>query len=243
LDAQIKLLRQLQEYDLEIYEITQTTDRLRETLDDLSGAYDSLKTTLDAQKAQLDDTRKLMRDKEIELEENNERYKSSKDKLNQVANTKQYNALEKELDTYKKLRVQLEEERDTLRENLEAFQVDVNDKEKKIASLQAQITEEQAAIDRESAEGEVRIVKLETERDKLRDAIPKPIIRQYEFIQSRRPGAAVVAAINGTCTGCNMKMPPQLFNELQISSKLIKCPNCQRILFFQASGDGAGATA
>ena len=40
MDPQIKLLRQLQEYDLEIYEINQTTERLRETLDELIAACD-----------------------------------------------------------------------------------------------------------------------------------------------------------------------------------------------------------
>jgi uncharacterized protein len=241
LDPQIKLLQQLQEFDLEIYEINQTTERLRETLDELVSAYEGLRENLEAQKAQLDDTRRLMREKEIELEENNDRYNQSKIKLNQVANTKQYNALEKELDTYKKLRIQLEEERDTLRENLEAFQSDVDDKARKTSEIQSQIAEEQAAIDKESQSGTVRITELETQRDKLRSDIPKPLIRQYEFIQARRPGAAVVAAVNGTCTGCNMKMPHQLFNELQISNKMIKCPNCQRILFFQPAPENGAA--
>lgn len=241
MDPQIKLLQQLQEFDLEIYEINQTTERLRETLDELVSAYEGLRENLEAQKAQLDDTRRLMREKEIELEENNDRYNQSKIKLNQVANTKQYNALEKELDTYKKLRIQLEEERDTLRENLEAFQSDVDDKARKTSELEAQIAEEQAAIDKESQSGTVRITELETQRDKLRSDIPKPLIRQYEFIQARRPGAAVVAAISGTCTGCNMKMPHQLFNELQISNKMIKCPNCQRILYFQPAPENGAA--
>ena len=241
MDPQIKLLRQLQEYDLEIYEINQTTERLRETLDELIAAHEGLRDNLNAQKAQLDDTRRLMRDKEIELEENNDRYNQSKIKLNQVANTKQYNALEKELDTYKKLRIQLEEERDTLRENLEAFQSDVDDKARKTADIESQIGDEQGAIDKEARASSVRIAQLEIDRDKLRSDIPKQLIRQYEFIQARRPGAAVVGAMNGTCTGCNMKMPHQLFNELQISTKMIKCPNCQRILFFQPAPENGVA--
>lgn len=48
MDPQIKLLQQLQEFDLEIYEINQTTERLRETLDELVAAYEGLRENLEA---------------------------------------------------------------------------------------------------------------------------------------------------------------------------------------------------
>jgi uncharacterized protein len=43
----------------------------------------------------------------------------------------------------------------------------------------------------------------------------------------------------GTCQGCHMHVPPQLFNQIQRNEQLILCPNCQRMLFWQREGDEA----
>ena len=60
-----------------------------------------------------------------------------------------------------------------------------------------------------------------------------------EFIAGRRPGKAVVAAHQGMCTGCNMMLPPQLYNELQLDLKILQCTTCQRILFYESEEDRA----
>lgn len=242
MEAQLNLLRQLQQYDLQIQEIQARNERLQESLDDLQALHTSLADSLQAQKQQLDDTRALMRNKEIELEENLDRYNQSKAKLSSVANTKQYNALEKEMDTLKKMRAQLEEERDTLRENVENFEADVAEKQAKVDELAAQIAEEQAAVDKETSGASGAISDLEKQRTQLKGDLPKQMFRRYEFILSRGRRPAVTACVGGVCTGCNMTVPPQLFNELQMSRRLIQCPSCQRILF-HASDLEVGANA
>jgi predicted nucleic acid-binding Zn-ribbon protein len=242
LQLDISQLQKLQEYDLEIQEIAGKTDELREQLDELVAMYESLTSTLQAQRAQLEETRALMRDKEIEIESNGDRYNQSKAKLNAVSNTREYNALEREMDQLRKMKAQLEEERDSLREAVEESEADVNDKAAKTAELESQIKEEEAAIDAEQSKTKRRISKLEGERDKLKEGLPKPLVRRYAFISSRRPGPAVVPAIDGTCKGCQMILPPQLYNELYTATKLIQCPTCQRILFLgeQAAAEDAG---
>jgi len=37
---------------------------------------------------------------------------------------------------------------------------------------------------------------------------------------------------NGTCLGCFMNIPPQLFIEVMKNSRLITCPSCNRIFFY-----------
>ena len=57
-------------------------------------------------------------------------------------------------------------------------------------------------------------------------------MRRYERVLARREGRAVVEALNGKCTGCQMKLPPQLFILVQRLETLESCPACQRFLFF-----------
>jgi predicted nucleic acid-binding Zn-ribbon protein len=229
---QIVLLRDLQEFDLQIEEIQNKTGVLREALDELTAIHSTLHGSLEAQRAQLGETRALMRDKEIELETNEERYNQSKGKLNHVSNTREYNALEREMDALRKMRLQLEGERDSLRDAVEEFEADVSEKAEKTAGLERQIGAEEAEITKQSSGASGEIQALKNKRDKLKKDLPKRLTRRYDFIASRRPGPAVVGATEGCCSGCNMRMPPQMFNELQIGAKMIQCPTCQRILFF-----------
>ena len=71
--------------------------------------------------------------------------------------------------------------------------------------------------------------------------MPSTVIsrRRYEMIFSRRGGVAVVAVRGGTCQGCHMHVPPQLYNLIQRNEQLILCPNCQRMLFWQPEGEEA----
>lgn len=235
---EIALLRELQKYDLQIEAIHEKTAKLREALDELVSLHDSLSSSLEGQRSQLEETRTMMRDKEIELEANEDRYNQSKAKLNAVSNTREYNALEREMDALRKMRAQLEEERESLADAVEGFAADVADKAEKTTLLEVQIKDEEKAIDEEAAKAGTDVKDLVARREELKNKLPKPLFRRYEFISSRRPGAAVVSASNGVCSGCNMRMPPQLFNELQLARKMIQCPSCQRILFFDPALDG-----
>ena len=45
-------------------------------------------------------------------------------------------------------------------------------------------------------------------------------------------GRAVVSVKNGTCQGCNMNIPPQLFNLLQRGDSIELCGNCNRTIYW-----------
>jgi predicted nucleic acid-binding Zn-ribbon protein len=62
---------------------------------------------------------------------------------------------------------------------------------------------------------------------------------KYEQIFERRGGTAVVEARNGICQGCRMRVPPQLYNELQRHRDIRNCPNCHRIIFWRAESDSS----
>ena len=222
MQQEISLLRELQEFDLQIEAIHEKTGKLRESLDELIAFHETLSASLEDQRAQLESTRTLMRDKEIELEANEERYNQSKAKLNHVSNTREYNALEREMDALRKMRAQLEEERESLREAVDGFEADVADKALKTGELEAQIKEEEKAIASEAKGAEQDVIKFKDKRVGLKDNLPKALVRRYEFISSRRPGPAVVHASQGVCSGCNMRLPPPLYNELQMGRKVIQ---------------------
>ena len=70
-------------------------------------------------------------------------------------------------------------------------------------------------------------------RQSLIDSVDEELRRRYEMILSRRGGLAVVAVRDGTCQGCRMRVPPQLYNQIQRNEQIILCPSCQRMLHWQ----------
>ena len=71
-------------------------------------------------------------------------------------------------------------------------------------------------------------------RTELIQTVDGELRRKYEMIFSRRGGLAVVEIREGACQGCRIRVPPQLFNEIQRNEHVILCPSCQRILFWRA---------
>ena len=58
------------------------------------------------------------------------------------------------------------------------------------------------------------------------------VLKRYGNIRMRR-GLAVVSVRNGTCQGCNMNIPPQLYNVLQRGQTVETCPSCHRIIYWE----------
>jgi len=77
-------------------------------------------------------------------------------------------------------------------------------------------------------------------RTELVQTVDGDLRRKYEMIFSRRGGLAVVEIRSGTCQGCRMRVPPQLFNEIQRNhEQVILCPSCQRMLYWRAEAEEA----
>src|SRR5258708_3950189 len=81
----------------------------------------------------------------------------------------------------------------------------------------------------------ISISKQRVDRDQMAKNIDIALLQRYEMLFNRRAGVAVTEAKLGTCQGCRMRLPPQLYNEIQKHLQVHFCPNCQRILYVETS--------
>ena len=56
---------------------------------------------------------------------------------------------------------------------------------------------------------------------------------KYDILRNRRNGLAIVNVLDGVCQGCFMNLPPQQYNMLLRGDKLLDCPSCQRMIYYQ----------
>jgi len=83
------------------------------------------------------------------------------------------------------------------------------------------------------AEVEALIATEKARRGQLVGKVPAGLLRRYDSIREKRLGVGLVPAAEGGCSGCNMKLPPQLYNILQRADTIEQCPSCQRIVFWE----------
>ena len=140
----------------------------------------------------------------------------------------------------------LKEETGTLETELVAVMEQVEGGAAKLAGLEAELARLVAERDREASELRETLARLSAEiereraaRSELAQTIDDDLRRKYEMIFSRRGGLAVVEVRSGICQGCRMRVPPQLFNQIQRNAEVILCPSCQRMLFWRAEGEEA----
>ena len=183
------------------------------------------------------DLAKRRRDAETEIEDSDEKVKNNQARQLQVKTNEEYRALLKENDFIKKNKSALEDEVLEIMETLETLSVE-NKK------LKVELEEKRAAAGEKIREIEARLAKAAKEetakaqiRDKLAADIPKDFMAVYMRIYNHRHGRAVVGIIDGVCQECHMTIPPQNYNDLQRNEKLMTCPHCQRIIYWQDHQD------
>ena len=174
---------------------------------------------------------KQRQEKEQLLQEESKKATEKRMRMNRIKNIKELQALQREIDQIKLGNSQLEEEVIKLLEEAESYASALRAKEEELKQLEAAWREKQGEIEAQVAGIERAVAEASALRQAIATRLNRELIERYELIFSRRAGMAVVTVSGGICQGCYMNIPPQLWNEIIKSEKLILCPSCHRILY------------
>jgi len=235
LREEIARLMSLQAIDRELRELEGSLSSIAGRIDQLRREVDAHQSELDRLQQEEEESGVNRRRLEKELAEGEARIRNKRMRLNQARNDKELQALGIEVDTLKENNQRLEAELLAAMEAAEA-------RGPRIVTLRGTLDEKRKEL--ETAEKEiaaqledlkVSIAKQRADRDLMARDIPASLLQRYEVIFSKRAGLAVAEAKGGTCQGCRMRLPPQLYNELQKHLQIHFCPACQRILYFESA--------
>ena len=151
--------------------------------------------------------------------------------------------MQRQLETFKKTKMDREEEILKLMSALEASRGKLAQHEAEFEELRKHIEQEKAALQEELEAAKRKQDEMKDERRAAADQIERDLLRKYEFIASHvRP--AVVPARNEVCTGCHMNIPPQTYNILYRADTIETCPNCRRIIYLESAviGESSGSS-
>ncbi|MDR3357919.1 MAG: C4-type zinc ribbon domain-containing protein [Desulfovibrio sp.] len=229
---QIKQLVELQKVDDAIFAVRQDVEKTPREIMDLEQRFAKCEAQRQHVLEKISHLAEQQKRIEQEIEEDATRIKKSRNKLMQVANTREYQAMLREMDNMEKMNHSREEEKSTLAEELAAQQLALADMDISHTAIQAELEVKKDGMEEKLAAARGELAKLEKKRLQVSTGIPPGVFTRYEFIRSRLEHPVIVAAKDGVCSGCNIAVPPQIFIDLQRGRQILGCPNCQRLIFW-----------
>jgi len=233
LKNRLDLLEQLQEIDVQVDVMRVAQNNLQADLNGIAQALDDAReglATFKARAAQLEKEK-------IELEASNatelENIQRSETNMKEIKTNKEYQAVGREIAAARKQVTELEEQilqkitqLDELNKEIAASQTTLEELEQ---NSEQRRSEKQSEIDK--VQQDIDVDRLR--REVITKELPANVLKRYDSLRAQRRGQAVAMARDGYCMGCNMHLPPQLYNSLFKYEELITCPHCQRMLILK----------
>ncbi len=228
---QLKLLEELQRHDAKIQELDRARKALPEKLDGLRADLKKVEAMLAREHEELDEHDRWRREREEELRQRADQVAKAKAKLGQVKTSKEYNLGQNEMEASRKMAAETEVSLSQANEAAEAKRKTLVTHEADVEKMREHVRGEEADAARRGEALTAEIDGLKGAREAAAHAVRPDVLKKYNAIQMRR-GLAVVAVKDGTCSGCRMRIPPQLFNILQRGNSVELCPTCNRIIYW-----------
>jgi predicted nucleic acid-binding Zn-ribbon protein len=225
---------ELQKLEDEIIEaqkvLTEGPEKLaasQERLDQVTSAHDEVA-------AGLKEARAKLKELELDLLSLKELMDGNHARSTRATGERSYRAVLDELEIIKKRMAENEdgtlefmEKQDSLKAALPAAEELLKEAQETHAALAREVN---ADMERAGAAIDVRRASI----DAMLATIDPAAAERFVASARAHGGRAMAAVTGGTCQVCRLRIPPQLYNELQSHSKIMTCPSCARIMHFVA---------
>ena len=228
---QLKALEALQKVDAEILELTRSGEANPKRLAELDRDLNQARSEWEVEHTKVTDNDKQRRDLEQQLQAEKDTIKKWEGRLSEQRTPREYSALSREIDIARKTIENVEHQIVELRQAAEELKRVAEQKQQSLRGRQETAGGEATEIRKKMAALEERLGVLNKQREQAMQSCDRPLLNRYETIRKKR-GLALVPVINGSCRGCHMSLPPQLYNQLRSGQASIEsCPSCHRLIY------------
>lgn len=229
---QLELLWELQRIDLQLKMIKDEKDRYPKEMKKLEERQKIEKERVQKEKERIEALEKIRRQKEGHLSSEQEKIKRAQGRMSEVKTNKEYQALLSEIDMIKETSSRMEEEILQVLDEMDELKKSLSKREKEVESVLEKIEIDRKALQEKMASNEKVWDEQVKRREELSKQIDSKLFKLYHTLKEKRQGVGIVHVQNETCQGCFVNVPPQMFIEVQKNKTLIRCPNCNRILYW-----------
>ena len=228
----LEQLIKLQEIDHRLMEIKEHMGDLPKTVEFQEVEIVTIQSMNEQKQVRIDQIDKDIRHHESEIEDFSTKLEKYKEQLFLVKSNKEYDAISHEIDHMKitiseseTVQLQFEEEKTELEE---AIKLNTN----KIESTSESLTNNRMELQSAMAETTHEQQELESNRNILYKDIEPTYLSNYETLRNARDGVGMASIIGSACGGCFSQLPPQIVIEIRENKKIITCPGCGILQFW-----------
>ena len=222
----------LQKIDLEIRAIETRLNQIPKEVADLEKEIATERANAASAEARLNESKKTRRLLEGELELVEGRIAKYKDQLMQVKTNVEYKAMQKQVESAKDEVSDKEDKILAMMDETEQLQDELKRRQKELEEGMAEVKKMEAELDAEVARLKEELESKNRRRGELLEAIPEDLTLLYGEISGARSGIAIAEAKDEHCQVCHVRLRPQVYSDLRIGDKIMRCENCTRIMYY-----------
>ncbi len=233
MEINFEQLINLQNIDEKIKDISHFLDSIPSQLQGIEKKITDSAQIVARAKAVLLQNQKKRRDLESYVQDKKVVIAKYRKQLNDVQTNKEYTSFLKEIGNVD-LEIETMEE-EIISEMLSAddLEAEIMTAEKKAAEIKDTFLKEKDLVLKKEKEREGLKNQLTKEREALIPAIPSDQMALYKNIFRKTSGTALSPVTDDFCSLCQIRIRPQVLNELIARQEIILCENCGRILYWK----------
>ncbi len=231
MNAQLSLLVQLQQFDLNIHQLDDQQHKIPARIDEARFALDQANSRLEDVKTALEKATTDRRSGEQDLDEQESHVQKLRTRLMELKTNKEYQAHLFEIDLANKKKDSLEERVLLAMERGEEKQKELEEVQGLVDDAIQSFTQEKTQLESKAIDLDRELGELKVQKDDVLKLLDKSVYARYTKLKSTLKVVVVAQVRSGTCQGCQLQIPPQLIADVKRADQLLTCPYCFRILY------------
>jgi uncharacterized protein len=231
MNSDLKQLIRLQTIDLSIQELRARIDKFPGISKALDEKLKSAQTGLETAKERVKNNQGNRKKLETEIASIESKISKYRDQMVAVKTNEEYRALQHEIEHAQSGIRKIEDDILNLMMEAETGQTDIKTAEVRLKEDQSRVHEERRALEDENKRDLSALESYLKERKEIQNSVSSDLVSRYDRVRKHRGGIGVAAARNEVCEICQVRIRPQVFQEIRKNDQIIACDACQRILY------------
>ena len=231
---QFRLLLALQQADDRLRALALEEQQLPQRLQTYEAACAAVHQQLVQQQAAIEQSERQQRVFERELANHQEAIRKTQSKAHEVKTNKEYSAVLAEIDAGKQRLEALEDQLLALMEATDQQRQAYRMHEQQEHVAQQTLVEQRHQIQQEHETLRRTIAAEQARRQQMVADLEAKLYEQYQKVAAQHGGRSVAQLQDGVCSGCHLKVPPQMISEIRLQTQVFTCPHCRLVLLWPA---------
>jgi predicted nucleic acid-binding Zn-ribbon protein len=231
MNSDLKQLIRLQTIDTSIQELRGRIDKFPGISKALDEKLRSAQAGLDSAKERIKNNQTQRKKLEADITAMEAKISKYREQMLSVKTNDEYRALQHEIEHAQKAIRKIEDDILNLMQDAETVQAEIKAAEARLKEDQQKVNVERTALGEENKRDISALDGYLKERKEIESSISSDLIPRYERVRKHRGGIAVAAARDYVCELCQVRIRPQVFQEIRKNDQIIACDACQRILY------------